>query len=69
MTKEQLFKLGYVRWLDEYPIYLIPISRFKKDFSNKEEEVFSIRKCRVKVKDMKLDTKFGLLAYGVYPDD
>lgn len=69
MTKQELFKLGYVRWSDEYPIYLIPLERLELDFKDKNEEVFCINKHKTKIKDVDLDTRYGLLAYGVYPDD
>lgn len=67
MTKAELLENGYRLWSDGLPLYLIPLVR--KDYHAEDEVVTCISGFKVLVKDTDLDTRAGLLAYGVYPSD
>ena len=67
LKKQELLDLGYRLWSDKLPIYLIPIKL--KDTIDGNTVVTCIDGEQVLAKEMDLDTRSGLLAYGIYAED
>jgi hypothetical protein len=67
MDEEQLIDLGFQKWSEENPVYLIPLWLFP--FLPEEVELRCINgeKNTLKKADMDNDNRFGCLAYGVIP--
>ena len=69
LTKDQMKDLGFGKWSDEDPMYLIPLWMFP--FLPEEINCGCIDgvKLVVKKSEMDNDHRFGCLAYGVMPKE
>jgi hypothetical protein len=65
-SEDQMKDLGFVRWSEDDPMYMIPLWLYP--FLPDEIECKSIDGVQVRYKksEMNTDSRFGCLAYGVY---
>lgn len=69
LTRDEMIELGFGKWSDEDPMYLIPL--WLLPFLPDEIECGCIdgEKSLMKIAEMDNDNRFGCLAYGVMPKE
>ena len=67
LTEKEMIEIGFRKWEEENPMYLIPLWLFPFLQEEINAECINGEKRIFKKSEMDIDTRFGLLAYGVIP--
>lgn len=69
LTAEQMDELGFGRWSEENTMRLIPLWLYQFLPDEIETECIDGKKSRLKKSEMDTDNRYGMLAYGIWPND